>query len=965
MPFNTASVTAAIAPTAVKTWCSHNFGGRPPRQKPTHSLSYHAGIEVTRQFLYYASHHTVEQFQSFTSRRVISPHWVKQSNIVIPAEHLVSSGHLIVAELGPEGVDRVGGKTWWQWRGDNVALYAEWIEMRSDYVERKNLSHKCKRIILYIHGGAYFFGSVDTHRYQLQRHARKLKARVFARPEEIIFAGDSSGGGMVASILIILRDQRMPLPAGAIMISPWLDLTHSFPSMSEIGVDDYLPAYGFMQRPSMSWPPPNADEAGVVTKCASRILQAIDSPPITDSTTSVDERAIEEFFIRQATATTHAGHLEPLPQHNPASFGNNALNHMHSDHLLTIRMDGVLVELKDQIHMYTTNDMLSHPLVSPVLQPSLGGLPPLLIISGGGEMLRDEQIYFAHKAADPAAYPPGEKYLTRHDPDRKIVGMYKPTYVQLQVWDHLCHVAPTLSFTKPAKYMYRSIAQFAAWVLSRAQEASIAIPDWSSSSSADLGFPGGQEQSSTHQQTFRTVGKAGDPLPPFHHHMIRQLVDGHGNIHPLPDKSQLPALRMPPDEIGEPKVGPVRRWISAKEEWDSKYIKLKRKIMKKRVEELVLGIGELAPGEIPPPTSAAARRGVSIRQVRRPTKKSRALAFWNSIGNRHDEAELRHSGEYLGRFRSPIPRPASETRVVTDVGQSNESERDISEKRSLDRSLSTGSSKYTHSLPLNGYVAKEHNIIEVPDPLRQPTTAAPEVKVDSPPNPAYVPPRSPLRQLSSRRHHHPVRPDEGASTRAIRHAQGVADPVPLMYESGDSMEWQTPCESTTALPARRDVGRVRTRSGLAPTDAWIGDNQDGVNPSKSKRRIATPAEDAAFGHQRPVPQEKYSDNHLPISAVRSAGPNHRDSGTGQSFITAQGFSKPFHGGRELADELNSTGLGVPSETEPFPPFPESVTAVSRSKFVSNADADSVDAESVHSITVSEKKFDPGRHWRMH
>jgi len=31
--------------------------------------------------------------------------------------------------------------------------------------------------------GGYFFGSVDEHRYQLQRHARKLKARVFARME--------------------------------------------------------------------------------------------------------------------------------------------------------------------------------------------------------------------------------------------------------------------------------------------------------------------------------------------------------------------------------------------------------------------------------------------------------------------------------------------------------------------------------------------------------------------------------------------------------------------------------------------------------------------------------------------------------------------------------------------------------------------------------------------------------------
>ena len=48
---------------------------------------------------------------------------------------------------------------------------------------------------------------------------------------------------------------------------------------------------------------------------------------------------------------------------------------------------------------------LSHPLVSPVLQSSLGNLCPLYILGGGGECLRDEIIYVAHKAARPKDYP--------------------------------------------------------------------------------------------------------------------------------------------------------------------------------------------------------------------------------------------------------------------------------------------------------------------------------------------------------------------------------------------------------------------------------------------------------------------------------------------------------------------------------------------------------------------------------
>ena len=103
--------------------------------------------------------------------------------------------------------------------------------------------------------------------------------------------------------------------------------------------------------------------------------------------------------------------------------------------------------------MYATNELLAHPLVSPIMQPTLGGLPPLLIMVGGGELLRDEQIYLAHKCANPSQYLPPEALMD--EKARELVDRYKPTDVQLQVWDDMCHVGPTLSFTRPAKYMYR------------------------------------------------------------------------------------------------------------------------------------------------------------------------------------------------------------------------------------------------------------------------------------------------------------------------------------------------------------------------------------------------------------------------------------------------------------------------------------------------------------------------------
>ena len=154
---------------------------KPLRQKPTAHISYHEGVNLIRQFLNYASHHTVEEIQAFTSQWVPSPRWIKADEVQIPEKCISEAADALIAQLGHTGLNKVGGENWWQWRRQNGALKAEWIEMRRDYTRRKTIGERSKRIMLYVHGGAYFFGSVDEHRYQLQRHARKLEARVLAR----------------------------------------------------------------------------------------------------------------------------------------------------------------------------------------------------------------------------------------------------------------------------------------------------------------------------------------------------------------------------------------------------------------------------------------------------------------------------------------------------------------------------------------------------------------------------------------------------------------------------------------------------------------------------------------------------------------------------------------------------------------------------------------------------------------
>jgi acetyl esterase/lipase len=220
--------------------------------------------------------------------------------VAISEEQLERAATLLQDELGQDGIRKIGGRKWWQWRKPGTPLKAEWIEMRADYNERKRTGESVKRVMLYVHGGAYFFGSVDEHRYQMQRHARKLKARVFApryrlapqfpfpcglhdclaaylylltiqEPNTIILAGDSAGGGMVLSLLVTLRNRGIPLPAGAVLISPWVDLTHSFPSVARENPFDYIPASGFHHKPSRAWPPPNEDDVAMMKEQAMRL----------------------------------------------------------------------------------------------------------------------------------------------------------------------------------------------------------------------------------------------------------------------------------------------------------------------------------------------------------------------------------------------------------------------------------------------------------------------------------------------------------------------------------------------------------------------------------------------------------------------------------------------------------------------------------------------------------------------
>lgn len=69
----------------------------------------------------------------------------------------------------------------------------------------------------------------------------------------MVVAGDSAGGGLALALMCLIRDMKLPLPAGIVLISPWLDLTHSFPSILQNTATDIIPPYGFLHKPSVLW----------------------------------------------------------------------------------------------------------------------------------------------------------------------------------------------------------------------------------------------------------------------------------------------------------------------------------------------------------------------------------------------------------------------------------------------------------------------------------------------------------------------------------------------------------------------------------------------------------------------------------------------------------------------------------------------------------------------------------------
>ncbi|KAL8280896.1 hypothetical protein RQP46_006575 [Phenoliferia psychrophenolica] len=559
------------------------------------------------------------------------------------------------------------------------------------------------RCLLYIHGGAYFFGSINTHRYSIWRYARKMGGRAFAihyrlapqypfpcalsdalasylylirpppgakhkpvDPAKLTLAGDSAGGGLCLALLCLIRDSGLPAPAGAMLISPWCDLTHSFPSILENTDTDILPPYGFLFKPSTLWPPPppefqaRADRSTSVPglkEAHKEKLEAANHKRTTQFSLRRTNRKGKELAAEvqggnaEEEKDPHAGD----PQAAEGRTEGKGQDKAEVGKILKVKVDGEEVEVRDQIQLYATNEQLAYPFVSPVWQPSLGGLPPLYIMCGDKEVLRDEIVYLAHRAANPSAYPIRQALLDANPERTRKHAEYGPTKVHLQIYDDACHDLPLMSFTTPAKYCYRAISSFAKFVTS-SPEGPTPSPVSSTNvhlAKDDAGAPGASTPTTTASYPFldvppptpngsklsrsvstgsrlarsvsssrlarsissstarppkkerapkviadidATIYSSTQPFnrPPWVDNMVRERVAISGVVRPMEPAAEMSMLHLDPEDIGLVKESPVKRYLAGKAIWDKRFKRAYEKVQKRREHHLKKSMAEEA-----------------------------------------------------------------------------------------------------------------------------------------------------------------------------------------------------------------------------------------------------------------------------------------------------------------------------------------------------------------------------------
>ncbi|RLE14432.1 MAG: alpha/beta hydrolase [Actinobacteria bacterium] len=139
-----------------------------------------------------------------------------------------------------------------------------------DHYQRVGTTRRAA-MILYFHGGGYTFGNPGTHREHIARLVARTGTAATApryrlapthrfpaavddaidsyralltycsSSREVIVSGDSAGAGLAVAMVHRARAEGLPLPAGLILFSPYVDIDHDAYTIRTNASTDYLP----------------------------------------------------------------------------------------------------------------------------------------------------------------------------------------------------------------------------------------------------------------------------------------------------------------------------------------------------------------------------------------------------------------------------------------------------------------------------------------------------------------------------------------------------------------------------------------------------------------------------------------------------------------------------------------------------------------------------------------------------
>ena len=143
------------------------------------------------------------------------------------------------------------------------------------------------------------------------------------------------------------------------------------------------------KRPARSHRKSKCDCFFGCTFCGLRPTHRLTSPSepsltLAESAETGDVRAsaVFESERRGGRGSVDVGAMNELP--SPTQTSDQTIS--------LVTEDGEELMITDQVQLYAPNNLLGHPLVSPVVS-YLGGLPPLFIVASDAEVLRDEILH--------------------------------------------------------------------------------------------------------------------------------------------------------------------------------------------------------------------------------------------------------------------------------------------------------------------------------------------------------------------------------------------------------------------------------------------------------------------------------------------------------------------------------------------------------------------------------------------